>query len=66
MTEQSLIKKEDAICLLEDDKRVFLIEADGRYMTAARMIELADKMLMTASLYGNAIEQYNNKRAGKI
>lgn len=64
MTEHNLIKREDAICLLEDEKRVFLIEKDGRYMDAARMAELARKMIETARLYGNAIEQYNNKKAG--
>lgn len=62
MTEQNLIKKEDAICLLEDDERVFLIESDGKYMTADRMIELAEKMRKTAATYGGAIEAYNKKR----
>lgn len=62
MTEQNLIKKEDAICLLEDDERVFLIEQDGFYMTAARMVELARKMLATAEKYGEAITAYNNKK----
>lgn len=63
MTEQNLIKKEDAICLLEDDERVFLIEQNGLYMSADRMLELAEKMASTARLYGSAIEQYNNKKA---
>lgn len=61
MTEHNLIKKEDAICLLEDDERVFLIESNGRYMDAARMIELAEKMKRTAQAYENAIGQYNGK-----
>ena len=62
MTEQNLIKKEDAICLLEDDERVFLIEQDGKYMTAARMTELAKKMIETAQKYGDAIEAFNSRR----
>lgn len=62
MTEQNLIKKEDAICLLEDDERVFLIESNGKYMPAARMVELAQKMLATAEKYGDAIEAYNGRR----
>lgn len=62
MTEQNLIKKEDAICLLEDDERVFLIEQDGSYMTADRMIELAEKMTETAKKYGDAIIAYNGRR----
>lgn len=62
MTEHNLIKKEDAICLLEDYDRVFLIEQDGKYMSRIRMIELARKMLATAEIYGKAIEEYNNKK----
>ena len=62
MTEQNLIKKEDAICLLEDDSRVFLIEQDGKYMTAARMVELAEKMKKTAHEYANAIAEFNRRR----
>lgn len=62
MTEQNIIKKEDAICLLEDDERVFLIESNGKYMTAARMVELAQKMLATAEKYGDAINNYNTKK----
>lgn len=62
MTEQNIIKKEDAICLLEDDERVFLIEQNGKYMTAARMVELAQKMLATAEKYGDAINNYNTKK----
>lgn len=64
MTEKSIIKKEDAICLLEDDERVFLIEQGGAYMTRQRMIELAKKMLATAENYGDAIEAYNNRIGG--
>ena len=62
MTEQNLIKKEDAICLLEDDERVFLIEQDGLYMTAERMLELAAKMIETANKYGDAIAAYNSRK----
>lgn len=62
MTEQNLIKKEDAICLLEDDERVFLIEQSGLYMTAERMLELAKKMTETAHKYGGAIAAFNNRR----
>lgn len=62
MTEKSLIKKEDAICLLEDDERVFLIEQGGSYMTAERMEELGVKMILTAKTYGNAISQYNKNK----
>lgn len=62
MTEKSLIKKEDAICLLEDDKRAFLIDNDGVYMPASRMIELAEKILKTAIEYGEAINAYNSRR----
>lgn len=62
MTEKSIIKKEDAICLLEDDERVFLIEQDGSYMTAERMEELGVKMILTAKTYGNAIENYNARK----
>lgn len=65
MTEKSLIKKEDAICLLEDDERVFLIEQDGSYMTAKRMEELGVKMILTAKTYGNAIENYNKGKEVK-
>ena len=65
MTEKSLIKKEDAICLLEDDERVFLIEQGGSYMTAERMQELAAKMQRTAQIYGNAISQYNKNKGVK-
>lgn len=61
MTEHNIIKKEDAICLLEDDERVFLIEQCGKYMTADRMEELAVKMIATAQKYGSAIEGYNKK-----
>lgn len=64
MTEHNLIKKEDAICLLEDDTRVFLIEHDGTYMTAQRMLDLAEKMKQTAQAYANAIEQYNERKKG--
>lgn len=60
MTEHNLIKKEDAICLLEDDERVFLIEQGGKYMTAERMIELAEKMKKTALEYARAIKTYND------
>lgn len=62
MTEQNLIKKEDAICLLEDDERVFLIEQNGFYMPAERMLELAAKMTETAHKYAAAIAAYNNRR----
>lgn len=62
MTEQNLIKKEDAICLLEDDERVFLIEQNGSYMTAERMLDLAAKMTITAQAYGKAIEEYNKRK----
>ena len=62
MTEQNLIKKEDAICLLADDARVFLIEQEGKYMTAARMVELAEKMKKTAQEYANAIAEFNRRR----
>lgn len=62
MTEQNLIKKEDAICLLEDDERVFLIESNGKYMTADRMVELAEKMRNTAAAYANAIAEFNRRR----
>lgn len=62
MTEKSIIKKEDAICLLEDDDRAFLIEQDGSYMTADRMLELAAKMTATAQKYGNAIENFNSRK----
>lgn len=65
MTEKSIIKKEDAICLLEDDERVFLIEQDGSYMTAERMEELGVKMILTAKTYGNAIEAYNTRKGEK-
>lgn len=61
-TEKSLIKKEDEICLLEDSVRVFLIEKNGSYMTAERMLELAGKMQWTAQHYGKAIEKYNATR----
>ena len=62
MTERDIIKKEDAICLLEDDERVFLIEQNGLYMTAERMLELAEKMTETAKKYGDAIMAYNSRR----
>ena len=62
MTERDIIKKEDAICLLEDDERVFLIEQNGLYMTAERMLELAEKMTETAKKYGDAIMAYNGRR----
>ena len=62
MTEKSIIKKEDAICLLEDDERVFLIEQDGTYMTAERMEELGVKMILTAKTYGKAIENFNSRK----
>lgn len=62
MTERDIIKKEDAICLLEDDERVFLIEQNGLYMTAERMLELAEKMTETANKYGDAIMAYNSRR----
>ena len=62
MTEKSLIKKEDEICLLEDDERVFLIEQGGAYMSPSRMVELASKMLSTAEIYCGAIEAYNSRR----
>lgn len=65
MTEQNIIKKEDAICLLEDDERVFLIEQDGKYMTASRMKELAEKMKHTAEQYEKAIYAYNSRRQVK-
>ena len=67
MTEKDLIKKDDALCLLEDDKKCFLIDKDGRYLTAERMLELAEKMQSTAQNFGKAIEQYNKskKREGK-
>ena len=65
MTEHNLIKKEDAICLLEDDESVFLIEQDGSHMTAARMIELVEKMTATARKYGDAITTYNSMRRGR-
>lgn len=62
MTEQNLIKKEDAICLLEDEERAFLIESNGLYMDAERMRELARKMIETADKYGNAILEYNSNK----
>lgn len=62
MTEKSIIKKEDAICLLEDDERVFLIEQDGTYMTAERMEELGVKMILTAKTYGKAIDTFNSRK----
>ena len=48
--------------MLEEDERVFLIESNGKYMTAARMVELAQKMLATAEKYGEAITAYNYKK----
>lgn len=65
MTEHNLIKKEDAICLLEDDECAFLIESNGKYMTAARMIDLSVKMFATAEKYGDAIDTYNRKMSGE-
>lgn len=59
MTEHNLITKQENICLLEDDERVFLIDHDGAYMDAARMKDLAKKILETAEKYGNAIDEYN-------
>ena len=62
MTEHNLIKKDDSICLLEDNERCFLIHTDGAYMSADRMIELANKMIATAKKYSSAISNYNSKK----
>lgn len=62
MIEKDLITKNDGLCLLEDDERVFLIEQNGVYMSRSRMIELGRKMLATAEKYGAAIEAYNTRR----
>lgn len=62
MTEQNLIKKDDSICLLEDNYKCFLIDKDGFYITADRMHELAYKMIETAEKYGAAIDSYNKKK----
>lgn len=64
MTEQNLIKKDDEICLLEDNVKCFLIDKDGFYMNSERMIELAYKMLDTAERYGSAIDTYNKSKGG--
>lgn len=62
MQKQNIIEKEDEICLLEDDERVFLIDKNGIYMTAERMLELSEKMIETAKKYGGAITEYNSRR----
>lgn len=59
MTEHNLITKQENICLLEDDQRIFLLDQDGSYINADRMKELAKKILDTAEKYGNAIDEYN-------
>lgn len=62
MNDKELITINDSLTLLQDDKRVFLIQGNGYYMTAQDMKALAIKMLDTADKYGAAIETYNNTK----
>lgn len=62
MNDKELITINDSLTLLQDDKRVFLIQGNGYYMTAKDMKALATKMLDTADKYGAAIEYYNDMK----
>lgn len=62
MNNKEIITKNDGLCLLEDDERVFIIKNDGAYMSAEEMQELGAKMLLTAEKYGNAIAAFNDSR----
>lgn len=63
MNDKELITINDSLTLLQDEKRVFLIQGNGYYMTAKDMKALATKMLDTADKYGATIESYNDKKA---
>lgn len=62
MNNKEIITKNDGLCLLEDDERVFIIKNDGAYMSAEEMQELGAKMLLTAEKYGKAITAFNDSR----
>ena len=65
MNNKEIITKNDGLCLLEDDERVFIIKNDGAYMSAEEMQKLGAKMLLTAEKYGNAIATFNGNRRVK-
>lgn len=65
MNNKEIITKNDGLCLLEDDERVFIIKNDGAYMSAEEMQKLGAKMLLTAEKYGKAIAAFNDSRGGK-